>query len=102
MLFISVAHIALGSFTGSSERKSRNIYSLSNFNKSFYKNLSPFSLRAGFEYKGTQILKQRQDPNGDISFTSMLRYEKGNTTYIYPYKHKVSSPKFSTPSVPIR
>lgn len=100
LLFISAAHIALGSFTGSSERKSRKLYSLSNFNKNFYKSLSPFSLRSGFEYKGTQLLRQRQETNGDVTFTSMMRYEKGNTTYIYPYVHKVSSPKFKIPVAP--
>lgn len=102
LLFISVAHISLASFTGSSERKSRKLFSLSSFNKNFYKSLSPFSLRAGFEYRGVQFLKQREEANGDITLTSMMRYEKGNTTYIYPYVHKVSASKFKTPAPSIR
>lgn len=102
LLLIGATYIAMGSFTGSSERKSKNLYSLSNFNKNFYKTVSPFSLRAGYQYKGIQVLRQKQETNGDITFTSMLRYEKGNTTYIYPYTHKVSTPKFKTPVSPSR
>ena len=102
LLLIGATHIAMGSFTGSSERKSKNLYSLTHFNKNFYKTISPFSLRAGYQYKGIKVVKQQQETNGEITFTSMLRYEKGNTTYIYPYTHKVSAPKFKTPTSPIR
>ncbi len=33
-----------------------------------------------------------------LVLTSMMRYERGNTTYIYPYTHKVGVPKFITPT----
>ena len=41
-----------------------NIYSLKNLNRNFYKSISPFSLRAGFEYKGLQLLSQKKELNG--------------------------------------
>ncbi|HEX8461850.1 MAG TPA: hypothetical protein VF623_10485 [Segetibacter sp.] len=100
LLLVGVTHIALGSFTGSTDKKSNNLYSLKNFNRNFYRSMSPFSLRAGFTYKGSQLLSQKKSSTGDITFTSMMRYEKGNTTYIYPYTHKVSVPKFKAPSAP--
>ena len=100
LLLVGVTHIAMGSFTGSTDRKSKNIYSLKNFNRNFYKSTSPFSLRAGFEYKGLQLLSQKKEINGDITYNSMMRFEKGNTTYIYPYTHKVSVPKFKSPTPP--
>ena len=100
LLLVSVTHIAMGSFTGTTERKSSNIYSLKNFNRNFYKNKSFFSLRAGFEYKGVRVFRQKKETNGDITVNSMMRYEKGNTTYIYPYTHKISVPKFKTPTPP--
>lgn len=100
LLLVSATHIALGSFTGTTEDKARNIYSLKNFNKNFYKFASPFSLRAGFQYKGSQLMSMKKENNGDLSMNSMMRYEKGNTTYIYPYKHKVAVPKFKTPAPP--
>lgn len=100
LFLVGATHIAMGSFTGSTDKKSKNIYSLKNFNRNFYRSSSPFSLRAGFEYKGLQLLSQKKDINGDITFNSMMRFEKGNTTYIYPYTHKVSVPKFKSPTPP--
>lgn len=100
LLLIGATHIALGSFTGTSGKKSNNIYSLKNFNKNFYKSASPFSLRANLSYKGIQMLSQKKEANGDITYTSMMRYERGNTTYIYPYTHKVSASRFITPTRP--
>ncbi len=102
LLFVCAAHIATGSFTGSTEKRTKNLYSLSSFNKTFYKSASPFSLRAGFSYKGYQTINQKKEANGEVTFQSMLRFEKGNTTYIYPYSHKVSTPRFKTPTPPIR
>lgn len=100
LLLVGATHIAMGSFTGSSDKKTKNLYSLKNFNRNFYRSTSPFSLRAGFEYKGLQLLSQKKEINGDITFNSMMRFEKGNTTYIYPYTHKVSVPKFKSPTPP--
>jgi len=100
LLLITATHIAMGAFTGTSEKKSGNLYSLKYFNKNFYKTTSFFSIRSGFEYKGTRFLSQKKEPNGDITMTSMMRFKKGNTTYIYPYSHKVNVPKFATPAPP--
>ncbi len=99
LLLVGATQIALGSFTGKSDKKKNN-YSLKNFNKNFYRSSSLFSLRSGFEYKGIQLLSQKKELNGDVTFNSMMRFEKGNTTYIYPYTHKVSVPKFKTPAPP--
>ncbi len=99
LLFVGATQIAMGSFTGSSDENSKNKYSLKNFNKNFYKSASPFSLRSTFQYKGTQILSIHKDENS-TSYQSIMRFEKGNTTYIYPYKHKVSLPKFKAPAPP--
>ncbi|HSU50303.1 MAG TPA: hypothetical protein VLJ41_06930 [Segetibacter sp.] len=100
LLLVGITHLAMASFTGSTDKRSHNIYSLKNFNRNFYKSASPFSLRAGFEYKGLQLLSQKKEVNGDITFNSMMRFEKGNTTYIYPYTHKISVPKFKAPTPP--
>lgn len=100
LLLISATHIAMGSFTGRSSKKSSDLYSLKNFNRNVYKSASMFSLRAAYEYKGTRFLSQKKEANGDITMTSMLRFEKGNTTYLYPYTHKIAVPKFKTPAPP--
>ncbi len=101
-IMICIAQISLASFTGSSDKRSNTIFSLKNFNKNFYKTASPFSIRAGFAFKGFQFINQKKEVNGDITLNSMMRYEKGNTTYIYPYKHKISVPKFKPPVAELR
>ncbi|MDB5247919.1 MAG: hypothetical protein JWQ40_2313 [Segetibacter sp.] len=100
LLMVSATHIAMGSFTGSTKKKTENLYSLKNFNRNFYKNTGPFSLRAGFDYRGARFLSQKKEANGDITVNSIMRFEKGNTTYIYPYTHKISVPKFKAPAPP--
>lgn len=102
LLLVSAADIAFGSFTGTTEDKAKNIYSLKNFNRNFYKSASPFSLRSGFQYSGSRLIAVKKESNGDLTINSMMRFEKGNTTYIYPYKHKVPVPKFKTPAPPLR
>lgn len=100
LMLVGAAHIAFGAFTGTTVKKSSNLYSLKSFNRNFYKNSSLFSLRSGFDYKGTRFLTQKKELSGDITITSMMRFEKGNTTYVYPYTHKVTVPKFTTPAPP--
>ncbi len=100
LLLVCATHFSMGSFTGTtSSEKSKNKYSLKNFNNNFYKKASPYSIRAGYDYKGSRIISQQIGSNG-VTYNSVLRFEKGNTTYIYPYKHKVSVPKFRTPTPP--
>ncbi|HEX8279412.1 MAG TPA: hypothetical protein VF540_11985, partial [Segetibacter sp.] len=99
LLFACATQISLGSFTGTVDEKAKAKYSLKNFNRNFYKKASPFSLTAGFQYKGIQVTSQQKDASG-ITYNSMMRFEKGNTTYIYPYKHKVTLSVFKTPTPP--
>lgn len=99
VLLIGATQIAMGSFTGSTDESSKNKYSLQNFNKNFHKNANPFSLRAGFQLKGIQVISFHKDANV-TTYNAIMRFEKGNTTYIYPYKHKVSVPKFKAPTPP--
>ena len=100
LLLVGFTHIAMAAFTGNSEKKVSDLYTLKNFNKSFFRNASPFSLRSGFEYKGLRFLNEKKDINGDITINSMMRFEKGNVTYIYPYTHKIVVPRFKTPTTP--
>ena len=99
LVLVCATHISMGSFTGTVDEQAKSKYSLKNFNKNFYKKASPFSLTAGFQYKGIQVMSQQKTITG-ITFNSMIRYDKGNTTYIYPYKHKVNVPVFKTPTPP--
>ena len=44
-----------------------------------------FTMKSGYQYRGSQIISQQKDKN---SFTrnSLVTYQKGNMTYILPVK----------------
>jgi|SRR5687768_6291913 len=44
-----------------------------------------FSIKSGYQYRGSQIINQQKDKN---SFTrnSLVTYQKGNMTYVLPLK----------------
>jgi hypothetical protein len=50
---------------------------------------SVFTLKAGPSYRGSNIFNNTKVDNF-ITFNSVITYQKGNTTYILPYKHRVS------------
>ncbi len=56
------------------------------------------TLRLNGTYKGSfnTIEKNPQQ----TTLQSIITYQKGNTTFIYPYRHQVSVPKFKTPERP--
>jgi hypothetical protein len=94
---IQVAYAAF-SFTGIADEKTKNSkYSLKNLSSLSHKGLSFASLKSSLQFKGTQLPKDAQNSS---EMNSMLRYDNGNTTYIYPYKFKVKAPKFKTPAPP--
>jgi hypothetical protein len=97
VLAVQVAFAFTGSVsssTGNSAKKEK--FTLKNFNKNF-KNISVVSLTNGLTLKHTQVNSQQKNNNG-IQLNTVMHYEKGNTTYVYPYKHKVTAPKFKAPS----
>ena len=74
-----------------------NNISLKNISK-YPKNKSISSLRLSqFQFKGSQDLFQ-QNVNNYLQVQSMIRFQKGNTTYVYPYSYKVVLPVFKAPS----
>ncbi len=51
-----------------------------------------FSLRSGYQYRGSQIIDQ-QKSNNVITLNSLVTYQKGNMTYILPLKTMVNTQK---------
>lgn len=51
-----------------------------------------FSLKSGYQYRGSQIINQnRMDQT--ITLNSLVTYQKGHMTYIIPVKTKVNTSK---------
>jgi hypothetical protein len=85
--------IASFSLTGlSDERKKSNKYSLKNLSNYSHKSLSIYALKAELQFKGSQALSPGTFSNG-TEVNSMMQFDRGNTTYIFPYKFKIKIPK---------
>ena len=72
-------------------------------NKSVKADITPirttngFTLKAGPSYNGSMIFGQAKSKN-EVSFNSVITYQKGNTTYILPYKYKLQSTSYQSKS----
>jgi hypothetical protein len=72
-------------------------------NKSIRADITPvrtingFTLKAGPAYHGSIIFAQEKT-NSVISFNSIITYQKGNTTYILPYKYKLQNSCYQSKS----
>lgn len=94
---IQVVYAAF-SFTGIADEKSKNSkYSLKTLSTLSHKGLSFASLKSSLHYKGTQSVSYSKVTLAGLEVNSMLRFDNGNTTYIYPYTFKVKASKFKTP-----
>ena len=100
--FILAAKIALASFiTGTiDENRKNNKYALKNFNRTSLGKYSLTTFRPSlYDFKGSQILRsQSNSMSNSFEVNSLMRFESGNTSYIFPYKYKVKVSKFVTPS----
>ena len=70
-------------------RKSKNKIILNIRDPATLKNSLSFNIKSGLSYKGS-LLDTRQTIGSSIMNTSIVTYQKGNTTYIVPYKTKVT------------
>lgn len=99
LLVFGCARVALASSTGSADDR-MNKFSLKNLSK-YSKSYSITGLRPSeLIYRGAQDLAMQRLDNNSYEINSIIRLEKGNTTYVYPYKYKVKVPRFKTPTSP--
>jgi hypothetical protein len=91
-ILVSFAAIALASMGGGKNKAKTN--------SSIKPDITPirttngFTLKAGPNYRGSMILGQDKSNNTVISFNSIVTYQKGNTTYILPYKYKLQTSSY--------
>ena len=93
LLFVSVAVFAVDGIVSKSKSKSSKA-AYSNMKK----NLS-LGLGSGFSYRDNRSFGFKR-MGKDNSFNSIITYQKGNITYILPYKNKSVLNKFKTPQKP--
>ncbi|HTS46261.1 MAG TPA: hypothetical protein VMH01_17820 [Puia sp.] len=93
-VLIIAAILTFASKGGGGDKKNNNTFR-NNFTP--IRSVSSFTLKTSPSYSGTSIFNQHKDDN-KLSFNAMVTYEKGNTTYILPYKYKVPLSSFSNNS----
>lgn len=71
-------------------RKSKNKTVLNITAPTTIKNSIAFNLKSGLSYKGSLLMTKKILVNNAIINTSVVTYQKGNTTYIIPYKNKIT------------
>ena len=54
------------------------------------RNSIAFNLKSGLTYKGSLLSLNKRYINSAIVSSTIVTYQKGNTTYIIPYKNKIS------------
>lgn len=98
-VLILIIQISYASFVGKSDDQ-KNKFSLRSLN-SVGKAYSLSSLRTNtFLYRGSQEIYQ-QSYGDKVQVQSMIRMERGNTTYVYPYRYVVKVPRFKPPTAPV-
>ena len=55
------------------------------------RNSIAFNIKTGLTYKGS-MLNSRQTIGSSVMNNSLITYQKGNITYIIPYKSKITIP----------
>ena len=62
----------------------------------FEKELSSFSLRSDYQYRGDRVLTNTGTTNNNyINLNTSISYKKGTNTYMVPYKKKVVLNRFT-------
>jgi hypothetical protein len=70
-------------------------YSLKNLSSLSHKSSTFRDLKSSLLYKGLSVTTTMTSGMGQSNY---LKYNKGNITYVIPYRHKVILPRFKTPS----
>ena len=99
LVFITVLSSTVHASTivsGTSESKKANEkYSLKNLSSLNHKSSTFRDLKSSLLYKGLTVSSSL---SAGLGQTNYLKYNKGNITYVIPYRHKVILPRFKTPS----
>ena len=90
---VAIASISSGI---ADERTKNGKYSLKNLGLHSHKFVSISYLKSDLLFSGSQVLNNKKT----TEMNSLMQFDRGNTTYVFPYKFKVKVPKFKTPTPP--
>jgi hypothetical protein len=90
-LLFGIAQVAMAD-RGVGKKKNKTILNI--YTPSTLRNSIPFNLKSGLIYKGS-LLSSTQTVGNSIMANSLITYQKGNVTYVIPYKHKIVMPEIT-------
>lgn len=92
ILLVAVVGLAFASKGGGGDKKKSNNPALkTNFTP--IRTTSGLTLKAGPSFSGNFSLGVEKKDNY-VSFNTLITYEKGNSTYILPYRYKINNSLF--------
>lgn len=90
-LLVGFGNISFADRGAGKKSKAKTLLNI-NTNNTTLKNSLVLNIKSGLNYKGSLLTDLHTSSNSIIS-TSLLTYQKGNTTYIIPYKQKITVPE---------
>ncbi|MDB5279954.1 MAG: hypothetical protein JWR61_4909 [Ferruginibacter sp.] len=90
-LLFGIAQVAMAD-RGVGKKKNKTILNI--YTPSTLRNSIAFNLKSGLSYKGS-LLTSTQTVGNSIMANSLITYQKGNITYVIPYKHKIVMPEIT-------
>ncbi|MEI9935248.1 MAG: hypothetical protein WDM71_10465 [Ferruginibacter sp.] len=90
-ILFSIVNIAMADRGGKKKSKSKIVLNIITPNSSSLRSSIPFNLNSGLSYKGS-LLASQFTMGSSLMSSSIVTYQKGNTTYIIPYKHTLIMP----------
>ncbi|MES2774645.1 MAG: hypothetical protein V4722_10695 [Bacteroidota bacterium] len=91
---VFMVSVSLYGAKGDTKSKKGVVLKFSGFDLKGINNFSLFA-KPGFLYRGSFSNVEKAPQNTFMN--SVITFQKGNTTFIYPYQHKVTVPTFKTP-----
>jgi hypothetical protein len=92
-VLLSIPPSALADRGASKKSKSKSGISLNIKTPVSLRNSISFNLKSGLTYKGSTLGTNTKSSFGLRLTTGTVSYQKGNTVYILPYKHKIAVPE---------
>ena len=75
-------------------KRSKGKYLLNISTTGTFRSSLGMNLRTGLSYKGS-LLSSRKVEGNYMTSTNLMTYQKGNTTYIVPVKHRILMPEIA-------
>jgi hypothetical protein len=89
MVLFCIVNVAIADKGTGRKNKTKVVLNIST--PSTLLNSISFNLKSGLTYKGSLLVSQ-QTIGSSIMNSSIITYQKGNTIYVIPYKHKFIVP----------